>query len=237
MHHNLPLPPSLSPRHGRVVVTWAVSAMLVACAGAPQPPAVDESTRRPANDPARIERLRSQSEGERSRMELDLQRRQQEAYRTAADLRAEAMRPAVKVSASLERASKNAPGANTVYTARFASGSSQLSLSAEEMQPLILAARSSPMIVVRGRTDAEVDNPTQSRLARERAEAMRKLLVAAGIAPDRIRVQYQGAGDFVVDNQSPQGRAQNRRVEVELYGVSPGVTALTLKPASTSVAE
>jgi outer membrane protein OmpA-like peptidoglycan-associated protein len=202
-----------------------LSVGLGACTSAPKPSTVDESTRRPANDPARIEQLREQTEGERTHMEDDLQRRHRNAYQTAEDIRAEALRPAVRVQ-RVGRTTPGAAAANTVYTARFTSGSAQLTISAEDAKALVQAAQLAPAIVVRGRTDAELENPTDSRLARERAEAMRRLLVAGGISVERIRIQYQGAGDFVADNGDDEGRAQNRRVEVELYGVAPGVTAL-----------
>lgn len=221
---NFKSPSNFNP-HAVPGLVFSLSLLLGACTSAPKPTTVDEATRRPANDPARIEQLREQVQGERVNLEDDLQRRHQDAYRTAQDIRAEAMRPAIRV--------KRAATENTIYTARFASGSAQLMISAQDTKELVQAAQLAPVIVVRGRTDAEQDSPVESRLARERAESMRKLLVASGIHAQRIRIQYQGAGDFVADNSHAEGRAQNRRVEVELYGVVPGVTALepaTLEP-------
>lgn len=238
LNFKVELPRSLRSSPGWVpglLLCVSLSACLGACTSAPKPSTVDESTRRPANDPARIEQLREQMDGERTHMEADLVRRQRTAYQTAQEIRAEALRPPVRV----QRVSRAAPGvaassANTVYTARFASGSAQLAIGAEDAKALLQAAQLASAIVVRGRTDAEQESLSDSRLARERAEAMRKFLVGGGISAQRIRVQYQGAGDFVADNGDAEGRALNRRVEVELYGAAPGVTAL--EPSTLSEA-
>jgi outer membrane protein OmpA-like peptidoglycan-associated protein len=52
------------------------------------------------------------------------------------------------------------------------------------------------------------------RLSQQRADAVRDVLVARGIAPQRIRTKGYGPKFPVVDNDSAAGRQQNRRVEV-----------------------
>ena len=79
--------------------------------------------------------------------------------------------------------------------------------------------------MARGRTDGDVESPAESRVARERAAAARAFLVQAGVDPARIRTTYQPVGDHTSDNGTPEGRALNRRVEIELYGVVPQVFA------------
>ena len=43
---------------------------------------------------------------------------------------------------------------------------------------------------------------------------MRDFLVSRGVPADRIRAQGLGSSRPVADNKSPEGRANNRRVEI-----------------------
>lgn len=52
-------------------------------------------------------------------------------------------------------------------------------------------------------------------LADARAQAVYQALTAAGIAPDRLQQHGAGAATMVAGNQTPQGRIENRRVEIE----------------------
>ncbi len=54
-------------------------------------------------------------------------------------------------------------------------------------------------------------------LSKARAEAVRQVLVANGIAEGRIVVDGKGAQDPVAENAKPKGRLANRRVEIKLY--------------------
>ena len=76
-------------------------------------------------------------------------------------------------------------------------------------------------MLLRGRTDGATDSAAESRIARERAAAVRDYLVGAGVDPDRIRATYQPAGDHAADNSSPAGQGMNRRVEIEVYRALP----------------
>jgi len=51
--------------------------------------------------------------------------------------------------------------------------------------------------------------------------------VQAGVDPARIRTTYQPIGDHVADNVSADGRALNRRVEIEIYRELPQVVAVS----------
>ena len=229
---------STRKRNLALCTVLAASAALVSCSSGPKPPMADDSTRRPVNDPARIELLRAQSEIERARVELELQRRQSEVRRMAEEVQG-ASRGPVRVNARLERggAATRLPsaGANSVYTAQFAVGSMRLALGPETAGQLIDAAREAPLIVIRGRTDAEYESLADARIARERANAMRTLLLGAGIRPEQIRTTWQAAGDHVASNQTPEGRTLNRRVEVELYAAAPALAQLSpIRPQRTA---
>ncbi|MGI9256859.1 MAG: OmpA family protein [Salinispira sp.] len=64
---------------------------------------------------------------------------------------------------------------------------------------------------------ADVGRPEgQQKLSEERAASIAQRLIAGGILPGAIRYEGRGATDPVADNTTAQGRAQNRRVEVEV---------------------
>ena len=52
-------------------------------------------------------------------------------------------------------------------------------------------------------------------LSDERAQAICDALGAAGIAASRLQQHGAGAADAVASNQTPQGRVENRRIEIE----------------------
>lgn len=108
-----------------------------------------------------------------------------------------------------------------IYTYRFPVGSTRLDLPPAAAAQLVAAARQAQLVMLRGRTDSARDDATNARAAQRRAEAAQLLLVKGGVPMDRIRLTYQGAGDFVAPNTTPDGRSLNRRVEIELYPVRP----------------
>ena len=58
--------------------------------------------------------------------------------------------------------------------------------------------------------------PSNWELSRARAESVARLL-AAGVGPGRIRADGRGDVEPVAANDTPQGRARNRRVEITLH--------------------
>jgi outer membrane protein OmpA-like peptidoglycan-associated protein len=52
-------------------------------------------------------------------------------------------------------------------------------------------------------------------LTEQRAQAVYDALTAAGIADTRLQQRGGGATDAVASNQTPQGRIENRRIEIE----------------------
>ena len=58
---------------------------------------------------------------------------------------------------------------------------------------------------------------------------MRDYLIAAGVDPARMRATHQPSGDHLADNSSQRGRNLNRRVEIEVYRVTPA-SAQALAP-------
>ena len=69
-------------------------------------------------------------------------------------------------------------------------------------------------MVVEGHTDSQGKADMNQELSQKRAESVRTYLVSRGIAADRITAQGFGATRSIADNASPEGRANNRRVEI-----------------------
>jgi outer membrane protein OmpA-like peptidoglycan-associated protein len=51
------------------------------------------------------------------------------------------------------------------------------------------------------------------------ADAVRDYLVSIGVDPAKIEVSGEGMTRPIADNSSKEGRAKNRRVEVEVTGL------------------
>lgn len=77
-------------------------------------------------------------------------------------------------------------------------------------------------IAVRGRTDGLGASPANQRLAHSRANAVREHLLARdpSLAP-LIEVEARGSCCYVAPNNTPAGRALNRRVEVTVVRQDP----------------
>lgn len=200
----------------RTAAHLVLTAALAACASAPPPAMVDESRKRPANDPRELERLRCTAELTNTQIELKQALRSAERNEASAtEARLDAMR-AEAAARTLAR-----PASTQVYTVLFGFNATAFTLSERDAAQLLLAARSAEWIALRGRTDGVSDTPGEARVARARAEAMQTFLVRGGIDPSRIGLSYQPSGDTVASNADEAGRALNRRVEVELYAVRP----------------
>ncbi len=74
------------------------------------------------------------------------------------------------------------------------------------------------VIVATGHTDAIGTDAYNMKLSMRRANAVKAFLVSKGIPESRVFTEGKGERQPVADNKSRQGRAQNRRVEVEVVG-------------------
>ncbi|BDY11728.1 OmpA family protein [Hydrogenimonas cancrithermarum] len=68
-------------------------------------------------------------------------------------------------------------------------------------------------VILEGHTDSVGSAAYNLQLSKRRAEAVKEALVAHGIDASRITVKAFGESKPVASNDTPQGRAQNRRVE------------------------
>ena len=88
---------------------------------------------------------------------------------------------------------------------------------------LLQAARAGKRIDIRGRTDAPNANEIDREIAMQRALNARVFLANNGIHPRKMHIDYKASGDHVADNSTVEGRARNRRVEIETAGITPDV--------------
>lgn len=186
---------------------------LASCGSPPKPPTVDESQKRPANLAMAVELQTCKSNLQSTRIVAT------ESWRLAEANAANVERMSARQQVIAEIAS--AQTANTVFTIHFDFGSTRVLVPADTAGTLVDAARSAPLVLLRGRTDGNTNSFSESRVARERAVAMRDYLVAAGVDPKRIRDTYQPVGDHAADNSTASGREMNRRVEIEVYRALP----------------
>ena len=114
----------------------------------------------------------------------------------------------------------------------FRSGSWEMSPQGQELIAK-LAPRLAPLqqtkLVVNGYTDntpvgpvlRQQGIPSNVVLSHKRAEAVMESLIAHGVQPDMIAARGFGEAHPIASNDTAQGRAQNRRVEVTLAGPTP----------------
>lgn len=76
------------------------------------------------------------------------------------------------------------------------------------------------VIVAVGYTDSTGPDAYNLKLSERRAAAVKSYLVSQGIEANRIYTEGKGKADPIATNATREGRAQNRRVEIEVTGSS-----------------
>lgn len=74
------------------------------------------------------------------------------------------------------------------------------------------------VIIAVGHTDSVGSDAYNQRLSVRRAEAVKAYLVSKGIERNRIYTEGKGKKQPIASNATAEGRAKNRRVEVEVVG-------------------
>ncbi|TWO72045.1 OmpA family protein [Caenimonas sedimenti] len=74
------------------------------------------------------------------------------------------------------------------------------------------------VIIAVGHTDAVGTDAYNQRLSVRRAESVKAYLVTKGIEKNRVYTEGKGEKQPVADNKTAEGRAKNRRVEIEVVG-------------------
>ncbi len=74
------------------------------------------------------------------------------------------------------------------------------------------------VIIAVGHTDSVGGDAYNQKLSIRRSEAVKAYLVSKGIEKNRVYTEGKGEKQPVADNKTSEGRAKNRRVEIEVVG-------------------
>jgi OOP family OmpA-OmpF porin len=74
------------------------------------------------------------------------------------------------------------------------------------------------VIIAVGHTDSVGNDALNQKLSIARAEAVKNFLTSKGVEKNRVYTEGKGSKQPVADNKTAEGRAKNRRVEVEVVG-------------------
>ena len=74
------------------------------------------------------------------------------------------------------------------------------------------------VIIAVGHTDSVGSDAYNQKLSVRRSEAVKAYLVSKGIEKNRVYTEGKGEKQPVADNKTSEGRAKNRRVEIEVVG-------------------
>ena len=77
------------------------------------------------------------------------------------------------------------------------------------------------VVIAVGHTDSVGSDKYNDRLSQRRADSVKAYLVSKGIEPNRIYTEGKGEKQPVASNKTKEGRAKNRRVEIEVVGTRP----------------
>ena len=74
------------------------------------------------------------------------------------------------------------------------------------------------VVIAIGHADSIGSDAYNQKLSVRRAESVKAYLVSKGIEPNRVYTEGKGEKQPVADNKTREGRAKNRRVEIEVIG-------------------
>ena len=69
------------------------------------------------------------------------------------------------------------------------------------------------ILIVEGYASSDGDDAYNIELSIKRAQAVKAYLVEIGVSKDRLEVRGLGEAEPISDNESQEGRAENRRVQ------------------------
>lgn len=107
---------------------------------------------------------------------------------------------------------------STMISVSFADNSAAFRPTDAQLE-LLQDVRDASMVTISGRTSTNKASAKDEALALARAVSARAWLVARGVSPLKIMINYVSAADYAADNSTPEGRYINQRVDVELFYV------------------
>ncbi|HET6340466.1 MAG TPA: OmpA family protein, partial [Polyangiales bacterium] len=164
---------------------------------------------------------KAQSELSQAREQLT----QEKAAREAAEVKSKEM--LARLAAANAAAVKVEPRGTVITLSGgvlFASNKSQLLPGAQTSLSQVAEAiktQDDKKVLVEGHTDSRGSDVTNQALSKARADSVASYLVSQGVPPDRVTTAGLGPSRPVADNNSAEGRANNRRVEIVIQQGEP----------------
>ncbi|MDE7173865.1 MAG: OmpA family protein [Helicobacter sp.] len=84
----------------------------------------------------------------------------------------------------------------------------------------VLAEHNKTIVTVVGYTDSTGSAATNQALSQKRAATVAQYLQQRKVQGERLVIEGMGASNFIADNSTEAGRAQNRRVEIALSPIT-----------------
>ncbi|HUR42285.1 MAG TPA: OmpA family protein [Verrucomicrobiae bacterium] len=112
----------------------------------------------------------------------------------------------------------------TMSNLKFPSNSARLTPEiAERLDSVAAFFANQPDVAmgIHGHTDAQGSDAFNQKLSSARAASVRDYLIRQGIAPKRLESQGFGESQPIADNETEEGRAQNRRVDLRIRARQP----------------
>lgn len=107
----------------------------------------------------------------------------------------------------------------TLENLHFATGKwTILKSSFKELNELVeyLKLKKDVKIEIAGHTDSDGDDASNQILSQKRADEVKSYLISKGISGDRITAKGYGESKPIGDNNTSEGKAQNRRTEIKI---------------------
>jgi outer membrane protein OmpA-like peptidoglycan-associated protein len=173
-----------------------------------------EKARNDANQAQAKGLQRAQTDLSQARQQLT----QEKAAREAAEAKSKDM--LARLAAANAAAVKEEPRGTVITLSGgvlFASNKSQLLAGAQTSLAQVaeaLKGQEDKKVLIEGHTDSRGSDVTNQALSKARADSVASFFISQGVGPDRITTAGLGPSRPVADNNTPEGRANNRRVEV-----------------------
>jgi len=171
-----------------------------------------------------LEKTKEQLEAERRAREAAAQdvKQTKAALESEKAARQEAEKKAAAAMASLAEIAKVKEESRGVVitlsgSVLFATGKSDLLPIAQEKLAQVAKAvkdQGFKALVVQGYTDSRGNAADNDKLSLKRAQSVRDYLITQGIPADKVTAEGKGSNNPVASNDTADGRAENRRVEI-----------------------
>lgn len=103
-----------------------------------------------------------------------------------------------------------------------------LPIARDKLQTVATALKDSGtdgQITIEGHTDSRGSDKFNRDLSQRRADSVREYLISQGVEPERVKALGQGESEPIASNDSAEGRANNRRVEIIMDNAPAGKSA------------